>query len=662
MTFSAFGSSLSRHADKLSVLGLLLIQFTVYAPFLLGTGFYWDDWPVVSIYSLFGSSGLHTYFTGNRPLVGWLFAHLFPLLGTGPFGWHLAVLAVVSLTAIILFLTFRALWPPRPDVAWVVTALVLLYPGFSQQSIALTYLPHYLSLLLFVMSLRLTLYALGSPRFAVPLVGIAILLGLASYSLTEYFIGLELFRILVIWHRTRETSNSWRSIAPYGITWLGFLVWRSFFYQSADNASYKDVSSGLHQIAQSPLRGIIDRLGVGIHNLFVAAVFAWSRPFSTQLLDGSRKSLLVAWGLAAIVLMVTITVLRLFKKKAETGSLESASGGTILAVGGLFASGIPLLASGLRADFGTFPSYADRFALPFILASPLLLALLLLRIRRLGVALVSGLLCVFAVFQIQSEIQYRRDWNLQRTIFWQARWRAPMLTPGTSVYVDGLPKSIFHNDNAGMLDLLYSTNSSPETLNYFIFDLNQPNFKTGKISSGSVRSYKFHGLKSNSVVWWISPGGTLYMIDGSNGNEPRHSGSCADLASFSAPARMIQGTPRESYALLKILGPEPKHDWVFYYQRAELERQLGRWDEVARLGDEAIRQHYQPSEGSEWLPFIEGYARTGRYDMAEHLTELAVNEAPQLEKPVTTLWRDVMAQASTSPPIRVMQALEERLD
>ena len=36
-----------------------------------------------------------------------------------------------------------------------------------------------------------------------------------------------------------------------------------------------------------------------------------------------------------------------------------------------------------------------------------------------------------------------------------------------------------------------------------------------------------------------------------------------------------------------LFGPEPPHTWCYYFQKADLARQRGDWDEVARLGDEA---------------------------------------------------------------------------
>jgi hypothetical protein len=60
-----------------------------------------------------------------------------------------------------------------------------------------------------------------------------------------------------------------------------------------------------------------------------------------------------------------------------------------------------------------------------------------------------------------------------------------------------------------------------------------------------------------------------------------------------------------------IFGHEPEHDWCFYYQKADLARQQGNWDEVARLGEEADELGLRPNDQIEWMPFLQAYAFLG---------------------------------------------------
>jgi len=57
-----------------------------------------------------------------------------------------------------------------------------------------------------------------------------------------------------------------------------------------------------------------------------------------------------------------------------------------------------------------------------------------------------------------------------------------------------------------------------------------------------------------------------------------------------------------------IFGNEPEHDWCFYYQKADLARQRGDWNEVIRLGEEAEKLGLHPNDQIELMPFLQAYA------------------------------------------------------
>ena len=47
---------------------------------------------------------------------------------------------------------------------------------------------------------------------------------------------------------------------------------------------------------------------------------------------------------------------------------------------------------------------------------------------------------------------------------------------------------------------------------------------------------------------------------------------------------------------------------VLFYQKAELARQQGDWQQVAQLGDEAQKLGLHPGDQIEWMPFLQAYA------------------------------------------------------
>jgi hypothetical protein len=65
---------------------------------------------------------------------------------------------------------------------------------------------------------------------------------------------------------------------------------------------------------------------------------------------------------------------------------------------------------------------------------------------------------------------------------------------------------------------------------------------------------------------------------------------------------------------------EPAHTWCYYYQKADLARQSGNWEEVLSLWQTANAAGYTASYGPEYLPFIEANARAGNWVEARRIS------------------------------------------
>ncbi|MBC8336917.1 MAG: hypothetical protein H8E29_16805 [Anaerolineales bacterium] len=90
-----------------------------------------------------------------------------------------------------------------------------------------------------------------------------------------------------------------------------------------------------------------------------------------------------------------------------------------------------------------------------------------------------------------------------------------------------------------------------------------------------------------------------------------------------------------------LFGEEPERNWCYYFEKADLARQDGDWKKVAKLGDKAFNIPYAPADAAEYLPFIEAFARLGRYDDARKLTEIAAEKTPVLRPMLCSLWERV---------------------
>ncbi len=93
----------------------------------------------------------------------------------------------------------------------------------------------------------------------------------------------------------------------------------------------------------------------------------------------------------------------------------------------------------------------------------------------------------------------------------------------------------------------------------------------------------------------------------------------------------------------KLFGGENNADWCYYFEKADLARQLGDWAEVVRLGDEAAKLDLGPNDkfSNELLPFIEGYGRLERWDDAYRLTQAAHQDVPALQEILCLVWQRI---------------------
>jgi len=111
-------------------------------------------------------------------------------------------------------------------------------------------------------------------------------------------------------------------------------------------------------------------------------------------------------------------------------------------------------------------------------------------------------------------------------------------------------------------------------------------------------------------------------------------------------------------ALPEILGAEPARTWCYYFEKADLARQSDDWARIAEIGDEVLTIYF-PDEYSEYLPFIEAYARTGRWEEARDLTRKTADLMPVLRPALCAVWQRAEndpAAGLTSNQIEKMKA------
>ena len=75
-----------------------------------------------------------------------------------------------------------------------------------------------------------------------------------------------------------------------------------------------------------------------------------------------------------------------------------------------------------------------------------------------------------------------------------------------------------------------------------------------------------------------------------------------------------------------VFGPEPSRGWCYYYEKADLARQRGDWEEVLTLEGEAMKQGFAPADMIEWMPFLQAYARADNVKQLKGLAPMITSD------------------------------------
>jgi hypothetical protein len=173
-------------------------------------------------------------------------------------------------------------------------------------------------------------------------------------------------------------------------------------------------------------------------------------------------------------------------------------------------------------------------------------------------------------------------------------------------------------------------------------------FKAGQSISHSYLAATFHGSSDQMLAINYDPPACLAVLDA--GVDPANALLTTDMraaAALSAPKAILSQPSHSPPAA--IFGSEPAHTWCYYFEQADLARQLGNWNSVAALGDIAFALKDYPNGPLERLPFIEGYAHVGRWADALKQARDTARISPVTHPPLCALWDRINQQTSGSP-------------
>jgi hypothetical protein len=674
-----------------------LLAYGIYIPWL---GLYGDDWLYLWNYHLLGPGSFVPFVAVDRPFSAWIYVISTAIIGEHIWGYHVLALLLRFLGVLALWWVLRLVWPKQTRQVLTVALLFAIYPGFRQQAIPIEFILHFSVLGMYLASLGIMILAARTASQGKQLWK-SVLLELLSVGCAagifsiEYFVGLELIRPIVLWLALQQDclarSQRWRSTFrwywPFLVLLGGFIVWRVFVQRFE---FYQPVL--LQNLQANFIQGMSTLARRFFTDLYLSTIGAWSQVF--EFAEG-LKTLIFSLVLIGFSL-VTLGWLVISQRDGEGGETFGSHAGRealgdpgtaqkasrkalperfswatqagILGLVALCVAGIPFWVTGITITLA-FPW--DRGTLPFMLGASLLLAgilefLFVAKIQRLVlVILVSISIGAFAV----TARTYFNDWAQQTQLIWQLVWRAPQLSPGTMLVTEKIYLDyIQDNGMTPIVNWTYAHDLRSERVPYNVYELENRRNSAYDVDITKVsvpiervlRSEVFYGSTSEMILFNYRSPSCLRIV------RPE------DVSNLAVPPRLRK---IENLSILDLiiahpsmhivpplgLGTEPQHTWCYYFEKADLARQMEDWPQVVALWEAAAERSYTPTNVSEYEPFIEAFARLKDWDTATQISQLAIIHPEELDG-VCAIWHKVeLSLAQDSPVMLEARTIGESL-
>jgi hypothetical protein len=643
---------MTHRSVPLIILGVLLLAFGILLPNL---GFYWDDWVFAYFFDSRELGELWDFASYYRPISAWFYYLTVPLLGDNPFSWQVFALVLRWLTAWGMWAVLCKLWPSRwREAAWM--ALVFaVYPTFLQQAIAITYSHHYLSYLLFFVSLWLMIRAVeDQPRFWL-WTALSLITQALHMSLVEYFVVLELIRPVVLWllylrdtserkQRAVRTAKAW---SPYLVVLVIYVVWRLFIVQ------YPEEDPNALAITTALLSGdlgsVLDYLQMYARNLLHLLITGWFNVLRPEYIDYQSPSGLLAWlaaGLAGLGLWF-------FNRSREEPSEAPADPNWVrqAALVGLLAAILGIVPGWVTGIDALAGRYGDRVTLSGMFGASVFVVALVVELissKRAQVVVLAALIGLSAAYQFRVTNEYRWDWEKQQRAYWQIYWRAPGLADGASLVTDGALTTYANRFSSGMaVNLLYG--QAEQRSGVFLFEYyyngiyaNLEELAAGTKTAGFEMRNQAFTFELDNSIFLLGPGDEgecLWFLNPRDETYTDLPGEIRAITPYLDLDQILAQPTSEDYPPSSIFGEEPAPGWCYYFQKADLARQYGDWEVVLELESAAKQSGKNTEHGYELLPFLEAHLALEQWGrVGTMVTQIDNLSHDRIRGPVCALW------------------------
>lgn len=634
-----------KNEHLVNIIVLIVIAMICFLPLSNQTGYYLNDWHPLAGKS--NNTSLFSMWSHERLGVGLLYSITYPILQDNHFLWQLFTISLRVISAIGFYWLLSRVWKKHGYFNLVATVIFLIYPGFMQQPIALTFSNHYIGYNLVIYSILFSILAIQTRqrKYKILFISLAIIFELGYLFDYEYMLGYEMIRIILIWYVLKkhqkptfsDLKNTFFISIPYLITVIFFLFWRIFVFKSARPTT----SMGLlfMKYVENPIEMGVRLILETFRDLIETVWQSWSVPFFQTASNTETIPFLISviLGIFAVGIFVISVRTRNLEDPAPQVKESNNSYTDLFWIGliAILAALLPVIISDREVKYTL---QMDRYTLHATFGVALFITAFVFKWIHVSARkyLISFLILISVITHYNNSLVYVRWWDYQKSLYWQLSWRAPDIKDGTQVlpllpYGNRLQESV---EAWTPLNSIYRPEGSdhPEITAEVINGQNMLEIYFRDRAIETIRGIRYtNDFSLPLVISYPSGGSCAHIIDG---NRMELSYYDEDIIYRAAPFSQIQridvnASPHIPPA--SIFGKEPEHSWCYYYQTVSLLRQQENWEAASQMSDFVLEQNIFPTDQSEWLPFLETYLVMKNMEKANQITEIIKMDSPTVE-------------------------------
>jgi hypothetical protein len=578
--------------------------------------------------------------------------------------------------AAVLFIvkSLLRIWPKRiMEIGWI-GLILAVYPGITRQFVIRTSMVHYISMLLFSISIWMMIKAVQEQKHRGVFFVLSLVLSLLQMLIIEYFAGLELIRGLLLFYLfKKEGKTTCKALKdtifywlPYLIVFAIFIIFRISILPGIQQAGMvsKNTPQVITALLTNPLQSIINLAEVIIQDVDYAVLYVWSQTIVPEQIDLQAMATLASWIVGALMALAAGIIVTIWQQKSgeEEGAEPYPLFIFLMCIFAMLLGGLPIWAVGRQAIKGL---WASRFLFGLVMGAVPLVVLSLSwafsKQRRKMYSIVLGLLLMSSIaFQFRTGKTFALTWHYTQDYFWQLKWRAPSLVPGTFILSPYTPYQFSADyEIAFTTNVFYDAGNQNENVSYWWFDgpddlldFSKNTYPDQLVIDHHFRNISFRSDMQHALGVIYKPSrGCLQVVDKAYLDEPLLLPEEQQLFSVLNNGLILNertSVPED------IFGPEPDRTWCYYFQSAELARSNQDWQEVIKQWDKASQEGFKAAFGPEYLPFIEANARLNQWDNALELTEMAMMTTGKMEPFLCTNWERFKTSTSDSQEKRIV--------